>query len=119
MTETAIPTDLRAGRTGRRIALAIPTPEEIEAAADVIQRARDARTLARRRARNEARRAGLPVMRYQQAAFLCSWCGLGFEARVLNRSVIGRYCSAGCRQLAYSNRKRLAARRAAKVATDA
>ena len=112
--------DLRAGRTGRRPSLVVPTPEEIADAAAVIQRAREARTLARRRARIEARRlAGMPLRDFRQAAYLCSWCGLGFEARVLNRPVIGRYCSQSCRQSAYQNRKRIAAKRAEKAAADA
>lgn len=122
MTQTATPQPVT-GRTGRRGALAAPTPEEIEQAAATLKRARDARTLARRRARIEARKAlGLPAnaRNLTMAAFQCTWCGLGFEARAsIQRGSTGRYCSHSCRELAYQNRKRQAARRAEREASRA
>jgi hypothetical protein len=98
----------------------LPTPDEIEQAAAILKRARDARTLMRHRARIEARKlAGITPRARPLAAFICTWCGLGFEASAYKGPATGRYCSHSCRELAYQNRKRLAAARAAREAVDA
>lgn len=98
---------------------ATPTAAEIEHAAAVLKAAREAKVRARRR----ARRAAMPRKpnTYEQAAFLCAWCGDAFSARVLNRTapMTGRYCTNACRQQAYANRKRQAAARAERVAARA
>jgi hypothetical protein len=87
-----------------------PTAAEQLTARAVLKAAR----LARMRQRRAARRAGeANGPKFKPAAFLCGWCGDTFEARVLRRTVIGRYCSGSCRQLAYQHRKRIAARREA------
>jgi hypothetical protein len=116
-------TQLVSPPAGRRLALVAPTAEEIEAAAAIIKRAREARTLARRAARIEARKAlGLPAnaRNFTMSAFQCTWCGLGFEARATpQRGQTGRYCSHSCRELAYQNRKRHATARAEREAASA
>jgi hypothetical protein len=123
MTQIIAPHEPLSGRTGRLGALAIPTSEEIEAAAAILKRAREARIMARRRARIAARAmGGLPAKarNFTMAAFQCTWCGLGFEARAsIQRGSTGRYCSHSCRELAYQNRKRQAARRADREASRA
>ena len=122
MTQTATPQPVT-GRTGRRGALPIPTAEEIEAAAAILKRAREARIMARRSARIAARAmGGLPAnaRNFTMTAYVCAWCGLGFEARAGNqRGSTGRYCSHSCRELAYQNRKRQAAKRAEREASRA
>lgn len=121
MTQLLTPPELRAGRTGRRVALVVPSPEELADAADILKRGREARTMLRRRVRIEARKAlGLPASarNITMGAFQCAWCGLGFEARVYHGPSAGRYCSHSCRELAYQNRKRLATRRAERMALD-
>lgn len=92
----------------------IPTAEEVAQAAAVIKRAREAKV----RARRQARRAAMPRKPYavEQVAYLCAWCGDAFKARVYHGSHTGRYCTQACRQLAYDNRKRLAAKRAEREA---
>jgi hypothetical protein len=83
-----------------------PSEAEVMAARAVLKADRLARMRERRAARR-TRAAFAP--KFPTAPYLCAYCGTPFEARSLRRAVMGRYCSASCRQLAYKNRCRVAA----------
>jgi 5-methylcytosine-specific restriction endonuclease McrA len=85
-----------------------PSEAEVMAARAVLKADR----LARMRERRAARRSGtIAAPKFPTAPYLCAYCGTPFEARSLRRAVMGRYCSASCRQLAYKSRCRVAATR--------
>jgi len=50
---------------------------------------------------------------YATAAYLCGYCGVPFEARRQRTAGTGRYCSGSCKQMAYQQRRRRAAKREA------
>jgi hypothetical protein len=85
-----------------------PSEAEVMAARAVLKADR----LARMRERRAASRTGpIAPPKFPTAPYLCAYCGSAFEARSLRRAVMGRYCSASCRQLAYKHRCRIAADR--------
>jgi hypothetical protein len=96
-----------------------PTDEELAAAKEIYRRDRLARL---RERRDERRRLSgwQPIPQsernYAKAALVCGYCGTLFEARALpaknRRPSAGRWCSNSCRQLAFQQRKRVAAKRA-------
>jgi len=92
-----------------------PSAEELMVAQSLIQRGKDILLAGRkaviRRKRAEELAARRPVRRFPMVSCRCSWCGVGFRARRLNRPVRGRFCSHSCREMDYQARKRRVAKR--------
>jgi hypothetical protein len=86
-----------------------PTPEDVAYARASIERGRAVLKAARlaelRRHRAEDRQRRGPVLpRFETETVHCAYCGIEYEARAINRPVLGRYCSNPCRQLSYQHR---------------